>query len=103
MKMWVSDRLWEDILAMIKKLWSSSRGKRRNQTVLEVDEEEDEVLGGKEDVKLSTRNTMEALALSSTPKAEEAAAETRKRDAAPTALLFASHTRHTEMKHSTVS
>ena len=92
MKMWVSDRLWEDILAMIKKLWSSSRGKRRNQTVLEVDEEEDEVLGGKEDVKLSTRNTMEALALSSTPKAEEAAAETRKRDAAPTALLFASRT-----------
>ena len=48
--MWVSDRLWEDILAMIKKLWSSSRGKRRNQTVLEVDEEEDEVLKDKEDV-----------------------------------------------------
>ena len=48
--MWVSDRLWEDILAMIKKLWSSSRGKRRNQTVLEVDEEEDEFLKDKEDV-----------------------------------------------------
>ena len=37
MKMWVPDRLWKDILAMIEKLWSSSRGKRGHETVLEVD------------------------------------------------------------------
>ena len=40
---------WEDILAMIQKLWSSSRGKRRHETVFEVHEEVDEVLGDKED------------------------------------------------------
>ena len=44
MKMWVPDRLWKDILAMIEKLWSSSRGKRGHETVLEVDKGEDEVL-----------------------------------------------------------
>ena len=42
MKMWVSDSRWGDILAMIEKLWSSSRGKRRHETILEVDKEEDE-------------------------------------------------------------
>ena len=34
MKMWVLDPLWKDILAMIEKLWSSSRGKRCHETVL---------------------------------------------------------------------
>ena len=48
MKMRVSNRRWGDILAMIEKLWSSSRGKRRHETVLEFDEEEDEAPQDKE-------------------------------------------------------
>ena len=48
MKIWVSNRRWGDILAMIEKLWSSSRGKRRHETVLEFDEEEDEAPQDKE-------------------------------------------------------
>ena len=51
---------------------------------------------------MSTWYTMEALALPSTPEAE-AAVETTKRDAAPMALLFASHTGRTEMKLTTVT
>ena len=39
MKMWVTNRPWKDIVAMIEKLWSSSRGKQRQETILEVDEE----------------------------------------------------------------
>ena len=50
MKMWVSDRLLKDILAMIEKLRSSSRGKRRHKPVLEVNEEEDKVLEDREAV-----------------------------------------------------
>ena len=44
------ERAVPDGLAMIEKLWSSYRGKRRHETFLEVDEEEDEVLEDKEDV-----------------------------------------------------
>ena len=51
MKMWVTNRPWKDIVAMIEKLWSSSRGKQRQETILEVDEEEDEVLKDREDEK----------------------------------------------------
>ena len=36
----VFDRHWRDILAMIEKLWSSARNKRRHETVLEVDKAE---------------------------------------------------------------
>ena len=42
MEMWVSDHRWGDILAMIEKLCSSARNKRRQETILEVDDEEDE-------------------------------------------------------------
>ena len=51
MKMWVSDHPWKDILARIEKLWSSSRGKRHHETVLEVNKEADEVLGDRKDEK----------------------------------------------------
>ena len=49
MEMWVSNYSWKDILAMITKLWSSSRGSRRNEADFEIDNEEDEVLEDKED------------------------------------------------------
>ena len=40
MKMWVSTPL-KDILAMLEKLWSRSRGKQCHETVLKVNKEED--------------------------------------------------------------
>ena len=51
---------------------------------------------------MSTQYTMEALVLFSTPEAEEAAAGTTKKAAAPTAPLFASRTGRMEMKLVTV-
>ena len=38
------ERAVPDGIAMIEKLWSSSRGKKRHETFIEVDEEEDEVV-----------------------------------------------------------
>ena len=38
------ERAVPDGMAMIEKLWSSSRGKKRHETFIEVDEEEDEVV-----------------------------------------------------------
>ena len=52
--------------------------------------------------RMSTQYTMEALVLFSTPEAEEAAAGTTKKAAAPTAPLFASRTGRMEMKLVTV-
>ena len=100
MEMWVSDHRWGDILAMIEKLCSSARNKRRQETILEVDDEEDEAPENNGDVNTvhsgGSRPNLAAEA------EEEAAAEVTRRAAAPTAPLFASCTGRTELKLTTV-